>query len=121
MFIYFCFGYFPDGIDVYFDNVGGEMLEAAVSNMNLHERVAVCGVISEYTNTEKHAAPDMLNVILYGLVSRISLYNHIDHIRTGKMHVLEDVSIGLESVPSAFVGLYSGYNVGKKIEKVADE
>lgn len=125
--------YFPDGIDVYFDNVGGEMLEAAVSNMNLRGRVAVCGVISEYTNTEKRAAPDMLNVIykritIQGFLSGdyFNLFPEflsttIDHIRTGKMHVLEDISIGLESVPSAFVGLYSGYNVGKKLVKIADE
>ncbi|GJZ08060.1 NADP(+)-dependent 2-alkenal reductase-like protein [Tanacetum coccineum] len=125
--------YFPEGIDIYFDNVGGEMLEAAVSNMNLHGRVAVCGVISEYTNTEKRAAPDMLNVIykritIQGFLAGdyLSLFPEflsttIDHIRTGKMHVLEDVSIGVECVPSAFVGLYSGYNVGKKIVKLADE
>ncbi|GJX89845.1 putative F-box/kelch-repeat protein-like protein [Tanacetum coccineum] len=122
-----------EGIDVYFDNVGGEMLEAAVSNMNLHGRVAVCGVISEYTNTEKRAAPDMLNVIykritIQGFLAGdyLNLFPEflsttIDHIRTGKMHVLEDVSIGVECVPSAFVGLYSGYNVGKKIVKLADE
>nr|GEZ01754.1 hypothetical protein [Tanacetum cinerariifolium] len=108
--------YFPDGIDIYFDNVGGEMLEAAVSNMNLHGRVAVCGVISEYTNTEKRAAPDMLNVIYkritiqgFLVADYLSLFPEflsttIDHIRTGKMHVVEDVSTGLESVPSAFVG-----------------
>lgn len=109
------------------------MLEAAVSNMNLHGRVAVCGVISEYTNTEKRAAPDMLNVIYKRITIQgflggdyMSLFPEflsttIDHIRTGKMHVLEDVSVGLENVPSAFVGLYSGYNVGKKIVKIADE
>ncbi|PWA60835.1 alcohol dehydrogenase superfamily, zinc-type [Artemisia annua] len=62
--------YFPDGIDIYFDNVGGEMLVAAVPNMNLHGRVAVCGVISEYTNTEKRAAPDMLNGIKHELARK---------------------------------------------------
>ncbi|KAI3724924.1 hypothetical protein L1987_64692 [Smallanthus sonchifolius] len=55
--------YLPDGIDIYFDNVGGEMLEAAISNMNSHNRVALCGIISEYTNAEKCATPDLLTVI----------------------------------------------------------
>jgi len=125
--------YFPDGIDIYFDNVGGEMLEATILNMNLHGRVAVCGVISEYTNAEKRASPDMLNVIYKRITIRgflsgdhMSLFPEfvstiIDHLRTGKMHVLEDVSVGLESVPSAFVGLFRGDNVGKRIVQVSDE
>ncbi|KAK1437499.1 hypothetical protein QVD17_03290 [Tagetes erecta] len=45
----------------------------------------------------------------------------VDHLRAGKMHVLEDISIGLESVPSAFVGLFHGYNIGKKIVKVLND
>nr|XP_043630924.1 2-alkenal reductase (NADP(+)-dependent)-like [Erigeron canadensis] len=125
--------YFPDGIDIYFDNVGAEMLEAAVSNMNLRGRVAVCGAISEYTSAGKRAAPDMLNVI-YKRISiqgflvgdYMSLFPEfvsttIDHIQRGKMHVLEDVSCGVETIPSAFAGLFRGYNVGKKIVKVSDE
>ncbi|GKF25947.1 NADP(+)-dependent 2-alkenal reductase-like protein, partial [Tanacetum coccineum] len=124
--------YFPDGIDIYFDNVRGEMLEAAISNMNLHGRVAICEVISEYTGVGRRAAPDMLNIIFKRLTIKgfvamdyISLYHEfvsrtIDLIRTGKMHVLEDVSIALESVPPAFVGLFRGYNVGKTIVQVCD-
>ena len=55
--------YFPEGIDIYFDNVGAEMLEAAVANMNPFGRVVVCGVIAEYTDTKKRAAADMLDVV----------------------------------------------------------
>ncbi|MQL36449.1 NADP-dependent oxidoreductase, partial [Escherichia coli] len=55
--------YFPDGIDRYFDNVGGEMLEAAIANMNAFGRVAVCGVISEYTSGENRASPNMLDIV----------------------------------------------------------
>ncbi|KAM0037195.1 putative oxidoreductase [Helianthus debilis subsp. tardiflorus] len=125
--------YFPDGIDVYFDNVGGEMLEAAISNMNLYGRVALCGVISEYTNVGKRATPNMLDIIYKRITIRGFLagdYMHlfpefisatIDHLSTGKMHVLEDISIGLETVPSAFVGLFRGYNIGKKIVQVSDD
>ncbi|XP_076917268.1 2-alkenal reductase (NADP(+)-dependent)-like [Bidens hawaiensis] len=125
--------YFPNGIDIYFDNVGGKTLEAAISNMNLNGRVALCGVISEYTDSGKRAIPDMLNVVYKRITIRgflagdyMNLFPEfltltIDHLRTGKMHVLEDVSIGLENVPSAFVGLFRGDNVGKRIVQVAND
>lgn len=125
--------YFPDGIDIYFDNVGAEMLEAAVSNMNTFGRVAVCGVISEYTDAGKRAAPDMLDVIykrikIQGFLAadQMLVYSDFlstttDHLRTGKLHAIEDISHGLESVPSAFIGLFCGHNTGKKIVKIADE
>nr|XP_043630844.1 2-alkenal reductase (NADP(+)-dependent)-like [Erigeron canadensis] len=125
--------YFPDGIDIYFDNVGGEMLDAVISNMSLYGRIAVCGVISEYLDAGKRIAPDMLSVIykrinIRGFLS-VDYMNllpefvstTVDHIQTGKIHVLEDVSSGVESIPSAFLGLFSGNNVGKRIVKVSDE
>ncbi|KAF5194640.1 (+)-pulegone reductase [Thalictrum thalictroides] len=124
--------YFPDGIDMYFDNVGGEILEAATDNMNFFGRIAVCGVISEYTDAEKRRGPNMINVVYKRLtiqgflsieymdqfadyVSTVS-----DHLRNGKMHALEDISQGIESIPSAFVGLFKGSNIGKKIVQIAD-
>ncbi|CAB4288606.1 unnamed protein product [Prunus armeniaca] len=125
--------YFPNGIDIYFDNVGAEMLEAAVSNMNTFGRVAVCGVISEYTDAGKRAAPDMLDVIykrikIQGFLAadQMKVYSDFlstttDHLRTGKLHAIEDISHGLESVPSAFIGLFCGHNTGKKIVEIADE
>lgn len=125
--------YFPDGIDIYFDNVGAEMLEAAVANMNTFGRVAVCGVISEYTDAAKRAAPDMLDVVykritIQGFLAadHMNVFSDFistttDHLRTGKLYAIEDISNGLESFPSAFIGLFQGHNTGKKIVKVADE
>ncbi|KAL5098562.1 hypothetical protein RYX36_002889 [Vicia faba] len=55
--------YFPDGIDIYFDNVGGKMLEATVANMKAFGRVVVCGVISKYTDAGKRASPNMVDVV----------------------------------------------------------
>ncbi|KAK4481191.1 hypothetical protein RD792_012072 [Penstemon davidsonii] len=119
--------YFPEGIDIYFDNVGGEMLEAAVANMNTFGRVAVCGVISEYTGGGRSAAPDMLTVVynrvtIQGFLAADYLKCYGDfisttaeHLRTGKMQALCDISHGVESVPSAFIGLFRGDNIGKKI------
>lgn len=124
--------YFPDGIDIYFDNVGAEMLEAAVANMNTFGRVSVCGVISEYTDTRKRAAPDMIDVVYKRITIRgflagdyMSMFPEFvsattDHLRTGKMQALEDISHGIESVPSALVGLFRGDNVGKKMVQISD-
>ncbi|KAL3535855.1 hypothetical protein ACH5RR_004316 [Cinchona calisaya] len=125
--------YFPDGIDIYFDNVGGEMLEAAVENMNPFGRIAVCGVISEYTNKGRRAAPNMVDVLykrikIQGFLAadhvkgyKDFLSTTLEHLQVGKFHVLEDISHGVESIPSAFVGLFRGDNVGKKMVKVAGD
>jgi NADPH-dependent curcumin reductase CurA len=123
--------YFPDGIDIYFENVGGEMLEAALANMNPYGRVALSGVISEYTGGARRAVPDLLEVIYkritirgffaYDFLSKFAEFNAVigGWVRDGKVQVLEDVSDGLESVPSAFAALFRGQNVGKKLVKLA--
>ncbi|KAE8714193.1 2-alkenal reductase (NADP(+)-dependent) [Hibiscus syriacus] len=123
--------YFPDGIDIYFDNVGGDMQAAAVSNMNINGRVAVCGVISEYTDGKKRAAPDMMDIIykrikMQGFLSGdyFNLFGDFlsttcDHLWSGKIQPLEDISDGVESIPSAFFNLFRGQNIGKKMVKVA--
>ncbi|XP_064972812.1 2-alkenal reductase (NADP(+)-dependent)-like [Musa acuminata AAA Group] len=119
--------YFPEGIDIYFDNVGSAMLEAAVANMNLFGRVAVCGAISEYADAGKRVALDMVDVIykritLRGFLALDHLHVYAgfisstsDHLRHGRMRAVEDISTGLESAPSAFAGLFRGDNVGKKL------
>ncbi|ONK81035.1 uncharacterized protein A4U43_C01F24540 [Asparagus officinalis] len=124
--------YFPEGIDIYFDNVGGEMLEAAVANMNTFGRVAACGAIAEYTDKEKKAVLDVVDVIYKRITIRgflasdyFNVYGDCiasisGHLQKGRIHVLEDISHGLETAPSAFAGLFRGDNVGKKIIKVAD-
>ena len=131
--MFYIFRYFPDRIDIYFDNVGGDMLEAAIENMNVHGRIAACGVISEYTNTEKRYVPNMLDIIYKRIMIRgfltadfMDLYPDFisataEPLRSGSLKTLEDISTGLESVPSAFVGLFKGGNAGKKIVKLADE
>lgn len=124
---------FPQGIDVYFDNVGGKMLEAAVANMNSFGRVAICGVISEYANASTRAAPEMLDIVykritIQGFLAAdlMKVYadflsKTVEYLQAGKLKAIEDVSQGVESIPSAFIGLFRGDNIGKKIVKVADE
>ncbi|KAK6136400.1 hypothetical protein DH2020_029857 [Rehmannia glutinosa] len=125
--------YFPKGIDIYFDNVGGEMLEAAVANMNKFGRVAVCGAISEYTGGGRKAYLEMLHVVynritIQGFLAADYLKCYADfisitaqHLHTGKMKALCDISHGVESVPRAFIGIFRGDNIGKKIVQIADE
>ncbi|KAK3436617.1 hypothetical protein EUGRSUZ_C01168 [Eucalyptus grandis] len=125
--------YFPDGIDIYFDNVGAEMLEAAVANMNTYGRVAVCGATSEYTDPGKRAAPNMLDVIYKRIkIQGFLAWDHMDVfedfisttgncLRSGQMHPLEDFSNGVETIPSAFVGLFRGDNIGKKMVKITED
>ncbi|XP_047333233.1 2-alkenal reductase (NADP(+)-dependent)-like isoform X1 [Impatiens glandulifera] len=125
--------YFPDGIDIYFDNVGGEMLEAVVENMNVQGRIAACGAISEYANTRnKKVSLSLIDIIYKRIIIQgfltPDLMNMSEdfisatsaHICAGKIHVLEDVSFGLESVPTAFIGIFRGDNIGKKIVKISD-
>lgn len=119
--------YFPEGIDIYFDNVGGEILDAALVNMRIHGRIACCGMVSQQSLSKP---PGIYN--LYNLVTRRvkmqgflqSDYLHlfprfqeeiISYYKQGKIVYVEDRSYGLESAPAAFVGLFSGKNVGKQV------
>ncbi|KAI6681676.1 hypothetical protein NL676_035557 [Syzygium grande] len=92
------------------------------------KRLAVCGAISEYIDSEKRATPDMLDVIykrtkIQGFLAgnHISLFQEFisiasDHLRSGELCPLEDISDGLDGIPFAFTGLFRGDNIGKKIE-----
>jgi NADPH-dependent curcumin reductase CurA len=121
----------PDGIDVYFDNVGGEHLEAAIGTLNLHGRVALCGSISGYNATERPAGPRNLGL---AVGRRLTLrgfivYDHNDlqaefaqtvgeWLRSGQLQVRETVVDGLDNAVSAFIGLLRGENVGKMIVRL---
>lgn len=108
------------------------MVDAAVANMNPFGRVAVCGVISEYTKSKTTAAgPSMLDVMYkririqgFLVVDYVSVFPEfipktVGYLRSGKIQALEDVSVGVESIPSAFVGLFQGSNIGKKVVTLA--
>ncbi|CAA0839353.1 NADP-dependent alkenal double bond reductase P2 [Striga hermonthica] len=124
---------FPEGIDIYFDNVGGEMLEAVVENMNTFGRVAVCGVMSEYADSAKRGFPNMLRIIYkrikvegFILLDMFDVYEDFfstttQHLKAGKMKVIEDISHGVESIPGAFVDIFRGNNIGKRAVKIAEE
>ncbi|HEY3711514.1 MAG TPA: NADP-dependent oxidoreductase [Amycolatopsis sp.] len=121
----------PEGIDVYFDNVGGEHLEAAIASMNLHGRIAVCGMISVYNATEPAPAPRNLpQIIAKRLTIRGLLV--IDHwhlreqfvtevaplVASGEIKYSETFVDGIRNAPEAFLGLLGGANTGKMLVRL---
>jgi NADPH-dependent curcumin reductase CurA len=122
----------PDGIDVYFDNVGGDHLEAAIGALRKYGRVAMCGAIAHYNETEPPAAPRNLaaaigkELTLRGFI----VSNHSDRtpafaaemggwLREGKVAWQETVVDGIENAPEAFIGLLRGANTGKMVIRLA--
>jgi hypothetical protein len=121
----------PEGIDVYFDNVGGTHLEAAIESMNHHGRIVLCGMIAIYNATRPPRAPRNLvsaiskRLILQGFI--INDHNHRLHqfqhdmgrwIKEGRIRWKETIVQGLEKAPEAFCGLFTGDNFGKMLVKV---
>jgi NADPH-dependent curcumin reductase CurA len=128
----------PKGIDVYFENVGGHVLQAVLPLLNLNARVPVCGVIAWYNLTGLPAGPDFTPVLMRTLlVRRVKMQGFIifDHhhrtrdfvrdmagwLAAGKVKYREDVVVGLEHAPQAFIGLLQGSNFGKLVVQVAAE
>jgi NADPH-dependent curcumin reductase CurA len=121
----------PDGIDVYFDNVGGDHLEAAIGQLRMHGRVAMCGAIAHYNSTEPPPGPRNLSL---AVGRRLTLRGFIvsDHgkrmpdlvaevgpaLRNGSIVCDETIVDGLEHAPDAFIGLLRGDNLGKMVVKI---
>ena len=121
----------PDGIDVYFENVGGDHLQAALNVMNPFGRIAACGMIASYNNAEPAPGPNNLMLIV-GKKIRINGFIVSDHadrrakfledmvgwIKEGKIKSRETVVEGLDNAVDAFLGLFSGDNFGKMVVKI---
>jgi NADPH-dependent curcumin reductase CurA len=123
----------PDGIDVYFDNVGGDHLEAAIATFRTFGRAALCGAISQYNATEPVPGPDNLWLLIS---KRLTLRGFIvsDHsalmpeflrevgqwLAEGKLRYTETVVNGLENAPDAFIGQLRGQNTGKMVVRLGD-
>ncbi|KAJ1275129.1 hypothetical protein BS78_05G113100 [Paspalum vaginatum] len=123
----------PDGIDIYFDNVGGETLDVALMHMCRGGRVAVCGMISQYNLEEPYGVrnlyciiPKAIRVEGFNVSGYFDMYASFEevvagYIKDGKVSVVEDVVEGIERAPAALVGLFSGKNVGKQLVAIARE
>jgi NADPH-dependent curcumin reductase CurA len=123
----------PDGIDVFWDNVGGAALEAALANLAMHARVVLCGAISTYNAAERPPGPSnymnllvrrsrMEGFVVFDYLSRTdeALAELLPLIGEGKIRYREDVRDGLECAPQALVDLYTGANTGKLLVRIAD-
>jgi NADPH-dependent curcumin reductase CurA len=122
----------PDGIDVYFDNVGGDILEACLPQMNNYGRIACCGAISQYDGAPSAHGPRGVPGVI--VVKRLVMQGFIvmdfmkqrdqaladlqGWVTSGKLKVQEDVIDGLENTPNALIGLLAGENRGKRMIRV---
>jgi NADPH-dependent curcumin reductase CurA len=124
----------PKGVDVYFDNVGGEILEAALANLALRGRVVLCGAISQYNTTAGIKGPSnylsllinrgtMRGMIVFDFAARYgeAAREMAGWIRAGKLKTREDIVQGFETFPETLQKLYKGENLGKLILKVGEE
>lgn len=123
----------PDGIDIYFENVGGAVFDAVMPLLNTSARIPVCGLISQYNATSLPNGPDRLNLLLGTILrKRMTMrgfivfddFGHLypefakqmgDWVAQGKIHYREEVIAGLEQAPAAFIGLLNGEAFGKRV------
>ena len=125
----------PEGIDIYFENVGGEVFTAVFPLLNNFARIPVCGLIAHYNATEAPAGPDRLPQLMHQLlVKRLTFRGYIvsdfasqypqfleevgGWLRDGRIKYKEDVTEGLENAPRELIGMLRGENFGKKIVRV---
>ncbi len=124
----------PDGADIYFDNVGGAILDGMLPNMRAFGRIVVCGMVSNYNDQNN---PYPIRNLWQVLVNRITVrgflaYEHLDMleeaeaqlgawIKSGELVALENVTTGIENTPSAFIKLMSGTTTGKTVVRLNEQ
>ena len=123
----------PKGIDVYFDNVGGDILDAALSRLAMHARIVICGAISQYNSTEPVKGPSnylsllvnrasMTGMVVFDYAARYgeAVQEMAGWMKAGKLKTREHIEVGLETFPDTLLKLFKGENTGKLVLKVAD-
>jgi NADPH-dependent curcumin reductase CurA len=128
----------PQGIDIYFENVGGAVFDAVLPLLNNFARIPVCGLIAHYNATELPPGPDRVPLVMQQiLIKRLTFRGFIvwdfasqmpqfladmsEWLREGRLKYKEDITDGLENAPRELIGLLRGKNFGKKIIRVSDE
>jgi hypothetical protein len=124
----------PKGVDVYFDNVGGEILDTVLTRINRGARIVICGAISQYNNTAPVKGPSnylsllvnrasMQGMVVFDYADRygIAIKDIAQWMKEGKFISREDVVAGIENFPATLNKLFSGENFGKLVLKVADQ
>jgi NADPH-dependent curcumin reductase CurA len=123
----------PKGIDVYFDNVGGDILEACLFRMNMHGRISCCGAVSQYDGAAPAHGPRGIPGLI--VTKRLTMQGFIvmdfnaerekamadlqSWVKSGQVKVPEDILDGLENTPKALIGLLAGDNFGKRMVRVS--
>ena len=122
----------PNGVDVYFDNVGGEILDAVLTRLNRRARIVICGAISQYNNTEPVRGPAnylsllvnrarMEGMVVFDYADRFpqAIAELAGYMKEGRMKSREDVVAGIETFPETLLKLFRGENFGKLVLQVA--
>jgi NADPH-dependent curcumin reductase CurA len=123
----------PKGIDIYFDNVGGEILDTVLTRINRKARIIICGAISQYNNTAPVKGPAnylsllvhrarMEGIVVFDYVERfpVAVRELAGYLKDGRMKSKEDVVVGLDTFPETLLKLFNGENFGKLVLQVAD-
>ena len=121
----------PNGVDIYFDNVGGEVSDAVMPLINMHARIIICGLISIYNSDKLDTGvkPQPFLLVNSALMKGFIITDYRDRFpegimqlgqwfAEGKLKYAETIVEGFENTPAAFIGLFSGANLGKQIVKV---
>ncbi|MDJ0709241.1 MAG: NADP-dependent oxidoreductase [Woeseiaceae bacterium] len=120
----------PDGIDLYFDNVGGDTLSAVLDNLRMHSRIVLCGSISEYLLDEPYGLKNYTNLRrTNSTMQGFFIYNHVDDfdraehdmsrwLQSGELRPVEHIVDGFEALPGALASLYSGENHGIALVRI---
>ncbi len=123
----------PNGIDIYFENVGGETLEAVLDRINEGARIPVCGMISQYDSDVRYEPRNLGNLeAKSALMQKFSIYEHMDQydeylpwvaerMKAGKIVYFEDIVDGIDNTIDAFIGMMNGDNLGKRLIRVSDD
>ncbi len=122
----------PKGVDIYFDNVGGEILDAVLTRLNRHARIIICGAISQYNNTEPVRGPAnylsllvnrarMEGIVVFDYAERFpqAIAEMAAYLKDGRMKSREDVVAGIDTFPETLLKLFRGENFGKLVLQVA--
>ena len=128
----------PQGIDVYYENVGGQVLDAVLPLLNPNARVPVCGLVSQYNATRLPSGSDRLNLLMGQILKKklkvqgFIIFDSFPHlypefakamegwISQGKIKYREEIIDGLEHAPRALIGLLRGENFGKRVIRVGE-
>lgn len=124
----------PQGVDIYFDNVGGDILDTVLTRINRKARIIICGAISQYNNTTPVAGPKnylsllvnrarMEGMVVFDYADRYpqAIAEMAGYLREGRMRSREDVVRGLDNFPKTLLKLFNGENFGKLVLQVADD